>query len=234
MSTSSPFRNPICVALDVDSRDEALRLADQLADVAGGFKVGPRLCLRYGQDLIKELASRAPVFVDNKHFDIPSTMEAAIQASFEAGASVVTVHALAGYDALLKVAKLEAELQKQRPFRVLAVTILTSWDEGSLPSVMKPQELRTHVLSLAELTQTAGLSSLVCSPHELEILKNRGHYLVTPGIRFEEDSADDQKRVMTPQAALSEGASALVMGRTILRAKDPREAVKRCQAPFSN
>jgi hypothetical protein len=121
--SSEPMRNPIIAALDVDSRDQALKLADDLADVVGGFKVGPRLCLRYGQDLVKEVAARAPVFVDNKHFDIPSTMEAAVRASFEAGASLVTVHALSGREALTKMATLEKELSQKRPFKILAVTI---------------------------------------------------------------------------------------------------------------
>ena len=78
---ASPMKNPLIVALDVDSREEALKLADELGDVVGGFKLGPRLCLRYGKDFVGEVAQRGPVFMDNKHFDIPSTMEAAVRAS---------------------------------------------------------------------------------------------------------------------------------------------------------
>lgn len=220
---SLPMRNPLIAALDVDDLGQALKLADELADVVGGFKVGPRLCLRYGQDLIKEVAARGPVFVDNKHFDIPSTMEAAVHASFEAGASLVTVHALSGHEALSKMAQLEKELNQTRPFRILAVTILTSWDQNSLPGNLKQQPISQHVTDLADLVLSSGLTGLVCSPHELDLLQSKGLYLVTPGIRFSMDDLGDQKRVMGPYEAVKAGASALVVGRPIIEAKKPRE-----------
>jgi orotidine-5'-phosphate decarboxylase len=220
---SKPFNNPICVALDVNTREETLALADQLSDIVGGFKLGPRLCLRYGQALVQEIAQRAPVFLDNKHFDIPSTMEAAVRASFDAGASVVTVHALAGREALERMAKVEGELQRHRPFKILAVTILTSWDQESLPAVMKSQSISEHVNSLTELVAASGLSGIVCSAHELEFVKDRNLFLLTPGIRFTSDSPGDQKRVMSPRDALKSGASALVVGRPIIEAANPRE-----------
>ena len=97
-----PMKNPVILALDVDSRDQALQIADEVGEIVGGIKLGPRLCLRYGADFVREIAERAPVFIDNKHFDIPSTMEAAIRASFEAGATLATVHALSGLEALTR------------------------------------------------------------------------------------------------------------------------------------
>ncbi|WP_413577429.1 orotidine-5'-phosphate decarboxylase [Bdellovibrio sp. HCB290] len=221
---SHPMKNPVILALDVDTRDQALRIADQVGDIIGGIKVGPRLCLRYGLEFVQELSQRAPIFMDNKHFDIPSTMEAAVRASFDAGASLVTVHALSGAEALKRVAAVEAELNKQRPFKVLAVTILTSWDQNSLPSVMKPQSISQHVTELASLVQNSGINGVVCSPHELDLLQNRGLYLVTPGIRFSMNDSGDQKRIMGPQEALEKGASALVVGRPILEAKDIKQA----------
>ena len=221
---STPMKNPLILALDVDTRDQALKLADDLAEIVGGFKLGPRLCLRYGMDFVKEIAQRGPIFLDNKHFDIPSTMEAAVRASFEAGASLVTVHALSGAEALQRMAMVEKELNAIRPFKILAVTILTSWDEKSLPGNMKVQPISQHVTELAELVQSSGLSSLVCSPHELNLLQNRGLYLVTPGIRTSMQASGDQKRIMGPQEALQLGASALVVGRPILEAKDIKQA----------
>lgn len=218
---SAPFRNPLIVALDVDGRDEALRLADGLAAIAGGFKLGPRLCLRYGRPFVGEIAERAPVFLDNKHFDIPSTMEAAVRASFDAGASTVTIHALAGAEAMKRMAEVEAQLNAVRPFRVLAVTILTSWDEQSVPPVLTKQPIAKHVTELAGLASGSGLKSLVCSPHELDLLGDKGLFLVTPGIRLQGGAAQDQKRIMTPAEALKKGASALVVGRPIVEAKDP-------------
>lgn len=219
-----PMSNPIILALDVDTREQALKIADQLSDIVGGFKLGPRLCLRYGMEFVKEIAQRGPIFLDNKHFDIPSTMEAAVRASFDAGASLVTVHALSGSEALKKMAEVEKELNQIRPFKILAVTILTSWDQNSLPSSLKPQPIAQHVSDLATLVQESGLSSIVCSPHELDLLQNRGLYLVTPGIRNNMQPSGDQKRIMGPKEALKLGASALVIGRPILEAKNMQEA----------
>lgn len=223
---SSVFRNPVIVALDVDSADEALRRADELKDLAGGFKLGPRLCLRYGRDLVRQIAHYAPVFVDNKHFDIPSTMAAAVRASYDAGASAVTVHSLAGPEALAEMAQVEKELGAERPFIVLAVTILTSWNEKSYPPALKTEPVSTHVTSLARASREAGLKGLVCSPHEIASLKNQGHFLVTPGIRADIDDKGDQKRVMSAAQAIREGAGALVIGRPVLQAADPRAKVQ--------
>lgn len=222
-ANSSPMKNSLVIALDVDTRDQALRLADDLAEVAGGFKLGPRLCLRYGMDFVKEVAQRAPVFMDNKHFDIPSTMEAAVRASFDAGASLVTVHALAGKEALILMGKVEYELNRIRPFKILAVTILTSWDEHSLPINMKTQPIADHVHDLAKTVHECGVSGLVCSARELELIKDLPLYKVTPGIRFELGQTQDQKRTMGPKEALKAGASVLVVGRPIIQAKNPRE-----------
>ncbi|MFV8258691.1 orotidine-5'-phosphate decarboxylase [Bdellovibrio bacteriovorus] len=219
-----PMKNPIILALDVDTRDQALKIADDVSDIVGGIKLGPRLCLRYGMEFVKEMAQRAPIFLDNKHFDIPSTMEAAVRASFEAGASLVTVHALSGKEALTRMAAVEKELNQQRPFRILAVTILTSWDQNSLPVNMKSQPIAQHVMELASLVKDSGLSGVVCSPHELDLLQNRNLYLVTPGIRFSMQDSGDQKRIMGPKEALRAGASALVVGRPILEASNIKEA----------
>lgn len=222
----SVFRNPVIVALDVDTADEALRRAENLADLAGGFKLGPRLCLRYGQDLVRKIAHLAPVFMDNKHFDIPSTMAAAVRASFDAGASAVTVHALSGPEALKEMALVEKELSIERPFIVLAVTILTSWNETSYPPSLSKNPVGTHVTDLARSVREAGLKGLVCSPYEISLLKNQGHFLVTPGIRADGDDRGDQKRVMGPVEALKEGAGALVIGRPLLQAADPRKKIQ--------
>lgn len=221
---SSPMTNPIIAALDVDTKERALELAHELEDVVGGFKLGPRLCLRYGADIIKEVAKCGPVFVDNKHFDIPSTMEAAVRASFDAGASLVTVHALSGIEALTKMAQLEKELSAARPFKILAVTILTSWDQKQIPSVFKEAPISYMVEKLVDLVIESGMSGVVCSPHELSYLNHKGLYLVTPGIRNKLDDKNDQKRTMTSSEAISMGANALVVGRPIIESDNPREA----------
>lgn len=225
---AAPFTNPLCVALDVDTRDRALFLAAELQELAGGFKLGPRLLHRFGPSLVAEVAQFAPVFVDCKFFDIPSTMTAAVRAVAEAGARVATVHALAGKAALKELALLEKQIREtQKDFRILAVTVLTSWTEESLPQSFKDESIDTHVQRLAEEAIEAGLSGIVCSAHELGFLQRQlpvETYFLTPGIRLSLQATQDQKRVMGPTEAIKAGASSLVVGRPIIDAVSPRDA----------
>lgn len=220
--------NPIFVAVDVDTAEEALTLIKQTRAFVGGFKIGPRLCLRYGETLLKEVARHGNMFVDCKFFDIPSTMEAAVRASFDVGASYCTVHAQAGIEALTRLATVEAELARTRPFRILAVTVLTSFRQETLPSVTKGMPLAEQTLNLAQLTIDSGLSGIVCSPDEVETLRQRfpDSYLVTPGVRMSHEDKGDQKRVSDPRTALRRGASALVVGRPIYDSSEPALAAK--------
>lgn len=220
------IKNPIMLALDVDSKSEALDILEQIGRQVGAIKIGPRLGYQYGSDFIKQCAEFAPVFVDNKYFDIPSTMVAAVKASFQAGATFVTVHALSGDQALKDLAKLEQELNSIRPFKILAVTVLTSWDQNSLPESLKPLPIAEHVQLLTEQVIQSGLTGIVCSAHELPLLKKHDQlYKVTPGIRLDTSSSDDQKRVMNPQQAIQAGASALVIGRPLLQAQNLQQKV---------
>ena len=219
------LKNPLILALDVDSVSEARNILDQVGDLVGAIKLGPRLTYKYGADIVTEFSKITSVFVDNKYFDIPSTMESAVRASFNAGATLVTVHALAGKEALVKLAALEAELNQIRPFKILAVTILTSWEKSSFPENFHAWTVENHVRSLSELVYQSGLRGLVCSGHELELILQKDFFTVVPGIRLEADSSEDQKRIMTPKQALRSGAKALVVGRSILKSPEPRKTV---------
>lgn len=224
------FRNPLLLALDVDTMDEALRLADATQDSVGGIKLGPRLVYRYGADFVRAVAAKAPVFIDCKFFDIPSTMESAVKAAFEAGASLCTVHAMAGPVALAGLAALERKLNEERPFQILAVTMLTSFSEDALPANVKKQSIKEHVGELARAAADAGITGIVCSGEELALFREEprlaGLMKVVPGIRLPTDSAGDQKRVMGPAEAMRAGASALVVGRPIVAAADPAQAAR--------
>jgi orotidine-5'-phosphate decarboxylase len=231
-SADIKLRNPLILGLDVDSAEEALKLAHALEGKLGAIKLGPRLNMRYGRELVEKIAKLAPVFVDNKYLDIPNTMEAAIRATFEAGATFATVHAWSGREALERLAQVERELNQQRPFKILVVTILTSFNESTLPPGLEKAPLAQHVTALAELVLTCGLTGLVCSPHEVAALRARSKnaFLVTPGVRLSTDASADQKRVETPEAAIRQGASALVVGRPIVEAKNPVEAAEQILA----
>ncbi len=219
------LKNPLILALDVDSIVEARKVLDQVGDLVGAIKLGPRLTYKYGADIVTEFSKITSVFVDNKYFDIPSTMESAVRTSFMAGATIVTVHALSGREALVKLAALEAELNQVRPFKILAVTILTSWEKSSFPENFHAWSVENHVRSLSDLVYQSGLRGLVCSGHELELISQKDFFTVVPGIRLESDESADQKRIMTPAQAIKLGAKALVVGRSILKSADPRQTV---------
>lgn len=225
---SQLLKNPLILALDVDAKEDAQKILDHVGDLVGGIKLGPRLVYKYGASLTTEFAEIAPIFIDNKYFDIPSTMEAAVRASFQAGATLVTVHALAGLEALTKLNQLEIELNRIRPFKILAVTILTSWEKSSLPENFHSWSIENHVRSLSQLVYRSGLRGLVCSGHELEFVSQKDMFKVIPGIRMANDESSvsqDQKRVMTPKEAIKAGASALVVGRAILKSNQPRQTI---------
>lgn len=226
--TRAQLTNPIFVAVDVDTAEQAMELVRQTRAFVGGFKVGPRLALRYGETLLKEIARHGNMFVDNKYFDIPNTMEAAVRASFEVGASYCTVHAQAGREALSLLAEVEEELCKIRPFRILAVTVLTSFKQDTLPSVSQGMPIAEQTVALAKLVTDCGLTGLVCSPEEVESLRAKfpQAYLVTPGVRLSGEDRGDQKRVADPVTALRRGASALVVGRPIYDSLEPALAAK--------
>lgn len=220
--------NPIFVALDVDSGDAAIALIKQTRAFVGGYKVGPRLALRYGEPFLKEVARHGAMFIDNKYFDIPNTMESAVRASFEVGATFCTIHAQAGKEAMTRLAKLEQELSRIRPFRILAVTVLTSFKQEGLPPMVAKIPIADQTVQLAKLVLESGLTGLVCSPDEVEALRKQfpGAYLVTPGVRLSGEDRGDQNRVSDPNTALKRGASALVVGRPICESLEPAKIAK--------
>jgi orotidine-5'-phosphate decarboxylase len=228
VSSRSPLTNPLFIALDVDTAEEALQLVKETRAFVGGFKVGPRLCLRYGETLLREIARHGSLFIDNKHFDIPNTMEAAVRASFALGANFCTIHAQAGPEALGRLAKVEEELARQRPYRLLAVTILTSFKQETLSPVSRQMPIAEQVNVLAKSVIESGLTGMVCSPEEVEGLRRQypNAFLVTPGIRLSHEERGDQKRVSDPLTALRLGASALVVGRPIYESLEPALAAK--------
>ncbi|CAN5444911.1 orotidine-5'-phosphate decarboxylase [soil metagenome] len=222
----STIEPTVFVALDVDEPQEAQAMAESLVGTGLGFKLGPRLMLREGASLVRGIAKHGPVFIDCKHLDIPSTMEAAIRAGFALGAQYSTIHALAGPEAMARLAKVEAELNEERAFRILTVTVLTSFSSETLPYALRGTDIGELALGLAKEAYAAGLKSFVCSPHEAARLRKAmpDAFLVTPGIRPTGSSKADQVRVETPSAAAQAGASALVVGRPILEASDRRLA----------
>lgn len=231
--------NPICLALDVDQPAEAMTIAQELRGQIGVIKVGPRLT-NVNSEIVSDLAMLGPVFVDHKYFDIPSTMDAAVRSAFESGASFVTIHAAAGKTALKTLAKIEQELNKKRPFRLLAVTVLTSFTSEDFPPFSQSISIEKQVNELAKLSFESGIDGIVCSPHEIESVRkvNSNAFIVTPGIRSKSDVAsnrggDDQNRTLSASEALRKGANLLVIGRPIVKATDRRVALENILSDIS-
>ena len=223
--------NPIIVALDLPSPQKALKLAEELAPVVGAFKVGKQLFVSGGPDIVRKLrATGAKVFLDLKLHDIPNTVAKAVIAATDLGVQMTTVHASGGTEMLAaaeNAAHEQAAVLRVDPPLVLAVTVLTSMDDGNLAELGVRGNVQEQVLRLAKLATVAGLRGLVCSPQEIEMLRAElgdDIQLVTPGIRPATIKADDQKRTMTPAEAIQAGANWLVIGRPITSANDPRAA----------
>ena len=214
---------PLFVALDVEGRYKALELARQTKDYVQGVKIGPRLFLSCGPSLIEEiraLGGALKIFLDFKFFDIPSSTLSAVRSCFQAGADFATVHGIVGDESLKLLSQFEKSVQGERAFRILFVTLLSSEERRN--------DTAKRALSVADRVWRAGLKGLVCSPWEAKALrrKYKEAFLVTPGIRLKGEDQGDQKRVMRPLEALREGSSALVIGRSLTKAKNPAQTIK--------
>jgi len=230
--------NPILVALDVESAEKAIGLADQLRGSVGGFKIGKQLFTAAGPSVVRELNARGDrVFLDLKFHDIPNTVAGAVQSAIATGAWMVNVHASGG-SAMMKAAvdaakKTADALSRPRPL-VIAVTVLTSMNDQALREIGVERTMMDQVVHLARLAQSAGLDGVVASPLEVAAIRNAcgtDFQIVTPGIRpADQQGKDDQARTMTPAEAMAAGSSYMVIGRPITAAPNPREAAEKIAA----
>ena len=218
------MKNPkIIVALDYSHARDALAIAALLDPALCRVKVGKELFTASGPAVVEALRKKGfDVFLDLKFHDIPHTVSMACRAAAQLGVWMVNVHASGGR-AMMQAAR-EAMTVEKRPPLLVAVTVLTSLAATDLKEVGMEGDPQAAVLRLALLAQSAGLDGVVCSAQEASVLGQAcgpSFCLVTPGIRLADGGSDDQKRIMTPQAALQAGAHYLVIGRPITQAKDP-------------
>ena len=214
----------IYVALDTTDLATAKALAGRVRHHVGGVKLGLEFFSAHGQPGVKEIASLGlPIFLDLKLHDIPNTVAKAVQALSPLAPAILTVHASGGR-AMMEDAKAAAPPDT----KVIAVTMLTSLDAVDLGATGVKGSAHDQVVRLAELARDSGLDGIVCSGEEVAAAKAawpKGFFVV-PGLRLAEDAAGDQKRVVTPRAAMDAGASILVVGRPITRAADPDGAAR--------
>lgn len=214
----------LLIALDLDTAAAASDLADRLRGHVGGYKIGSQLFTAEGPALLRSLAARGDrVFLDLKWHDIPNTVASAVRAASTLGAWMVNVHASGG-SAMMRAARAAAETsaRDRRPL-VIAVTVLTSFDEAELRNAGIERSVLAQVEHLALTAQDAGLDGVVASPLETAHLRERcgpNFLIVTPGIRSG-PSGDDQVRTLSAREAIAEGASYIVVGRPIVKAADP-------------
>ena len=227
MLVVSNSRPEIILALDVESRAKATTILQETGDQLKWVKVGLQSYLRDGPDLLREIAEMGKrIFLDLKLHDIPNTMSKALESLSSLPISMLTLHATAGPDALAECAHEAKTLMPE--VTLLAVTVLTSMDEESLSAIGVDSPVENQVIKLAKLAAESGIGGIVCSPLELRMLRPllpSETKLVTPGIRPSGSDIGDQKRIMTPGQAQHAGADYLVIGRPILAAPKPSQAL---------
>lgn len=217
----------IFAAIDTNDLEHAKDLMFAIAPVTSGIKLGLEFFNAFGPQGVEIMLAEKPdaqLFLDLKFHDIPNTVAGAVKAiTSRLKPAYINVHAAGGED-MMKAAKAACPSTT----KMLAVTVLTSLDDTALSAVGQGSS-SAQVKKLAKLAQECGLDGVVCSAHEIDMLRKEcgpGFILMVPGIRPEGSSADDQKRIMTPKLALEKGASHLVIGRPITAAPDPAQAAK--------
>lgn len=225
----------LIVALDVENVQKARELLHALRGMVGMFKIGSQLFTAAGPALVREIIdSGERVFLDLKFHDIPNTVAAAGVEATRLGVSIFNLHAAGGSEMMRRTANAVAECAASeglpRPL-IIAVTILTSADAGTLAEVGAGLDPAVLVPRLALLAEASGMDGVVASPREVGIVrsavKKPGFVVVTPGVRPTGSAVFDQKRVTTPREAVLAGADYIVVGRPILEAPDPAQAAQK-------
>jgi len=222
------MKSPIFVAIDTPDLDRAQTIAKRVRNHVGGIKLGLEFFSANGRHGVKEMAELdLPIFLDLKLHDIPNTVGKAIQALRSLEPAILTVHA-AGGRAMMEDAKAAAPAGT----KVVGVTVLTSLDGDDLASIGGGSDPHAQVKRLTLLAQEAGLDGVVCSGGEVAAARKLWPegFFVVPGVRPSGANSGDQKRVMSPRAALDAGASILVIGRPITAAQDPDHAAREIES----
>lgn len=222
------MNSKIIIALDYKDEVSTMALVDQLEPSLCRLKVGKELFVRCGPGLVEKLIHKGfDVFLDLKFHDIPNTVAAACQAAADMGVWMVNVHASGGRN-MMMAAREAIEQSAHKPL-LIGVTILTSLSRSDIAEIGLDIEPAEQVLRLAKLAKESGLDGVVCSPLEVQTLKqevSKDFILVTPGVRPVGSDTGDQQRIMTPAQALSAGSDYLVIGRPITAADNPIQALK--------
>ncbi len=224
----------LIVALDVQTRAEAVEKVELLGDAVDFYKIGLELYTAEGPDVVKAVKDLGKkVFLDLKFHDIPRTVERSVRSGGKLGVDLMTIHAVGGKMMITAAREAAMEFGENRP-KILAVTVLTSLDQNDLADIGVRDRLPAEqVMAMGQFAVANGADGLVSSPKEVRSLYETlpyGTLFVTPGVRPAGSAVGDQKRVATPAMAVGDGATHLVVGRPILAAADPVAAAKAIRA----
>lgn len=225
--------NKLIVALDIENLSRALELIDILSPRVDCFKVGAAPFVRFDSQLLQKLQFlNKKIFLDLKFHDIPNTVKEATRASVQRGINVMTFHCLGGLRMLQAAVEAVNEVEASKRPLLLGITVLTSMAAEDMQSIGLGGSIQDKVIDLARLAKEAGLDGVVASAKEARMIKEKigkDFIVVTPGIRPEwsVSNKEDQRRIVTPRQAISEGADYIVVGRPILQAEDPLMAANR-------
>ncbi len=226
----------VIIALDYADKNQALHFVDKLEPDSCHLKIGKEMFTHFGPDLVRELHQMGhSVFLDLKFHDIPNTCAKAVVAAAELGVWMVNVHASGGLRMMDAAQEALISFGKDKPL-LIGVTVLTSMEAKDLHDIGIMKTPTEQVLTLAGLTQKAGLDGVVCSAHEASLLKEtfgKDFQLVTPGIRPLGAALLDQRRVMTPLEAVQTGVDYMVIGRPITQASDPMQVLNAINASIN-
>lgn len=215
--------NPIIIALDYPNAKRANEFLQRIEGTSCKLKVGLELFIATGPVFIEQLSAKGhQVFLDLKLHDIPNTVASACKSASSLGVWMMTLHALGGLK-MLRAAR-DAMPSSSHPTKLVAVTVLTSMDQQQLSGIGMQSTPAESVLKLAELAVEADMDGMVCSAHEVQAIREMcgaKSTLVTPGIRMQNDQANDQSRIASPQQARKAGSNYIVIGRPITTASDP-------------
>ncbi len=217
----------VIVALDTVDINKIDYLLANLKGIVSIFKIGMQSYTKFGLDIIKRVQDKGyDVFLDLKFFDIPNTVEKAVESAIENNIFMLTLHIMGGSEMLKRAVHIKKNYK--HPY-LLGVTVLTSMDNSNLKEICVSKDISDFVPYLANLGKSCGIDGVISSPLEIEIIRKicgENFLIVTPGIR-KEISADDQKRTLTPSEAISKGANFIVVGRPVLEATDPVSYLER-------
>ena len=219
-------KNPIYCAIDTNDINYATTLIDKIKDSIGGIKLGLEFYTHCGIEGINKIKDIGlPIFIDLKLYDIPNTTKLALQGILNLKPEFTTLHISGGSEMLTECVNIRNSSQSQTG--LIGVTVLTSFDDEGIKELGLSNSLDDQALKLARLADKNMLDGIVCSPHEIKMIKQETSNklkLIVPGIRSSNDNANDQKRTMSASEAINTGADVLVIGRPITMANDPAEA----------